>query len=313
MADLNAFAVFVAVAEAGGFTAAARELRVSKSAVSKSVSELERRLGVRLLNRTTRRLSLTEAGRRFLDGCRLALAAAEAAERDAGALAATPRGLLRVNAPVTFGLRHLSALVPEFMARYPDIAVEIDLIDRRVDLVEEGYDVAVRIGALVDSTLVARRLADNRYAVCAAPSYLAAQGRPLRPEDLAAHDCLIYSYQSSGRIWRFAGPRGRARKVRVNGSLVANNGDLLLDACRAGRGICLSPTFMCAEDLAAGRLVPVLADWTPLPGSGIYALFHESRNLVPKVRVFVDFLVEKFSPQPAWDRLPSGPADSGRA
>lgn len=300
--NLNALAVFAAVAEGDSFTAAARHLGMSKSAVSKAVSALEARLGVRLLNRTTRRLSLTEAGLRLLEGARQALAAAEDAERAVGSLAAAPRGTLRVNAPVSFGLRHVAQVLPAFMARYPDVAVHIDLFDRRVDPVEEGYDVTIRIGALADSALIARRIAPNNYVVGAAPDYLAAHGAPRRPADLRDHVCLTYSYQTTGREWTFAGSDGRALRVPVAGRLHANNGDLLLRAACAGEGIVLVPTFMCADEVASGQLVPVLADWTPMPGSAIHALFHESRNLLPKVRVFVDFLVESFGAVPEWDR-----------
>jgi len=301
-ADLNALAVFAAVAQEEGFTAAARRLRMSKSAVSKSVSALEGRLGVRLFNRTTRRLSLTEAGARLLDGARNALAMAEAAEQAVGNLAAAPRGTLRVNAPVSFGARHIADVLPEFLARYPDLAVDLDLLDRRVDPVEEGYDVTIRIGRLADSTLIARTLAPTRFVVGAAPAYLAAHGTPRTPAALREHACLSYSYQRTGREWVFAAADGRTLRVPVTGQLRANSGDLLLKVACAGEGIVLAPTFLCAEEVVAGRLVPLLTEWTPMPGGAIHALFHESRNLLPKVRVFIDFLVEHFGAVPEWDR-----------
>ncbi len=297
---LTAMAVFARVVEAGSFSKAAQELGLSKSAVSKQVGRLEDRLGVRLLNRTTRRLSLTEAGTAFYAGCRQLVADAEAAEGAVSHLASAPRGTLRVNAPMSFGLAHVAPAMPEFLGRYPELSVDLQLNDRTVNLIEEGYDMAVRVGRLPDSSLIARRLAPMRRALVASPDYLARRGRPAHPRELAEHDCLIYSYLASGREWRFQGPEGEVR-VPLKGRLEANNGDALCTAARGGAGLVLLPTFICGESLRAGRLECVLSEWTGDGGAAIHAVFPASRNLSPKVRVFVDFLAERFGSEPYWD------------
>lgn len=293
---LSGFTLFAAVVEAGSFTAAAAGLGMTKSAVSKAVSRLEARLGARLLNRTTRRLRLTEAGRSFHERCVRILAEAEEAEQAVSDLQLAPRGTLRINAPVIFGMQYLAALLPDFMVRYPDLAVEVSLNDRYVDLVEEGYDVAVRIGRLADSSLVARRLCESRHVVCAAPGYWERRGRPGRPADLAAHDCLLYSYLSTGDQWRFEGPDGPV-SVRVSGPLSSNNGDVLRVAALAGRGVVLLPLFSCWRDLAAGRLEAALAEFV-CPAGGLHAVYPPDRRPPAKVRAFVDFLVARLGRAP---------------
>jgi DNA-binding transcriptional LysR family regulator len=293
---LSGFTLFAAVVEAGSFTAAAAGLGMTKSAVSKAVSRLEARLGARLLNRTTRRLRLTEAGRSFHERCVRILAEAEEAEQAVSDLQLAPRGTLRINAPVIFGMQYLAALLPDFMVRYPDLAVEVSLNDRYVDLVEEGYDVAVRIGRLADSSLVARRLCESRHVVCAAPGYWERRGRPGRPADLAAHDCLLYSYLSTGDQWRFEGPDGPV-SVRVSGPLSSNNGDVLRVAALAGRGVVLLPLFSCGRDLAAGRLEAALAEFV-CPAGGLHAVYPPDRRPPAKVRAFVDFLVARLGRAP---------------
>jgi DNA-binding transcriptional LysR family regulator len=293
-------AIFARVVEAGSFSRAAETLGVSKSAVSKQVARLEDRLGARLLNRTTRRLSLTEAGTAFYEGCRHVVDEAEAAEAAVTHLAQAARGTLHVNAPMTFGQQHVAPAMPDFLRQYPDLAVDLQLNDRTVDLVDEGFDVAIRVGELSDSTLIARRLAPLQTVICAAPSYLAERGRPERPEDLKAHDCLIYSYLTSGRNWRFQGPEGPIR-VGVDGRLEANNGDALLSAARAGAGIAALPTFICGDDLRAGRLVALLSEWLDRSPGGVYAVYPANRNVSPKVRVFIDFLAARFGAAPYWD------------
>lgn len=297
---LSAMAVFARVVEEGSFSHAARGLGVSKSAVSKQVSRLEDRLGVRLLNRTTRQLSLTEAGTAFHEHCRQLVADAEAAESAVSHLAAAPRGTLRVNAPMSFGQLHVAPALPDFLAAYPELSVEMQLSDRTVDLIEEGFDLAIRIGQLRDSSLIARRLAPMHRVVCAAPAYLEARGRPQHPRELKDHECLIYSYLSSGREWHFHGPEGELR-VPVQGRLEVNNGDALLAAARQGFGVVMLPTFLAAGDLKAGRLEPVLQDWCEREAGGIHAVFPASRNLSPKVRVFVDFLARRFSGELDWE------------
>jgi len=299
MARLDEMGVFAAVVESGGFSAAARSLGLSKSAVSKQVGRLEDRLGVRLLNRTTRRLSLTEAGTAFYAACRRVLDEAETAERAVSNLASAPRGLLKLNAPMSFGFLHLSGAIPAFHARYPQITVAAAMNDRFVDLVEEGYDVALRIGALQDSSLIARRLAPCRNVLCASPDYLAHHGRPHRPEDLAGHACLLYANAANPHEWVMNGPDGR-QAVAVDGPLIANNGDVLCGAALGGMGITRLPTFIVGAHLRDGRLEVVLPDH-PVPEQGIHAVYPHNRNLSVKVRVFVDFLAERFGPEPYWD------------
>ncbi len=296
---LAGMAVFARVVDAGGVSAAARDLRLSKSAVSKQLAALEDRLGARLLQRTTRRMSLTEAGAGFLEHCRRVVAEAEAAESAVGALLAEPRGVLRVNAPMSFGTMHLAAAIPDFMARYPQVTVDLTLNDRMVDLLDEGYDVAVRIARLADSSLVARKLAPARRVMVAAPSYLDRKGRPAVLADLAEHDVLAYSYVSAAEEWRFLGPNGE-ESVRLEGRLRANNGDILLAACLAGSGIAALPTFLSGPSLRAGSLVRVLPEYESVP-FGIYAVWPTARHLSAKVRAFVDFLAERFGPVPYWE------------
>jgi len=297
---LAAMAAFAKVVELNGFSAAARDLGLSKSAVSKLVACLEDEMGARLLNRTTRRLSLTEPGLAFYEGAQRMLAEADAAEVAVTHLATAARGVLRVNAPMSFGVRHVGPALPGFLSEYPELAVELDLNDRVVDLVEEGYDVAVRIVRMADSSLIARRLAPSRNILCASPAYLARHGTPLRPEDLAAHECLIYSYQAVGDRWRFQGPGGE-RQVRISGRLRANNGDALLQAALGGEGIVMSPSFICGDDVRAGRLIQLMPEWNRRGDVDVCAVFPASRNLSPKVRVFIDFLAGRFGDRPYWD------------
>ena len=300
MDHLSAMAVFARVVEMESFSGAARDLGLSKSAVSKRVGRLEDRMGLRLLNRTTRRLSLTEAGAAFYQGCRRVVAEAEAAERAVTRLASAPRGRLKINAPMSFGVRHLAPALPDFMARYPELTVDLALNDRLVDLVEEGFDVAVRVARLEDSSLIARRLAANRLVLCAAPSYLRAHGAPRAVEDLKGHECLLYSYLAAGDVWRLCGPGGE-RRQRVTGRLRINNGDALLAVALGGLGVALLPCFICGEDVRAGRLIRVLPEWSGPADTAIAAVYPASRNLSPKVRVFVDFLAERFGGTPYWD------------
>lgn len=286
-------AIFARVVDAGSFSAAAADLGLSKSAVSKAVARLEDRLGSRLLNRTTRKLSLTEAGALYYDGCRRMLSEAETADQAVTRLATAPRGRLRVNAPMSFGTLHVAPCLPDFLARFPDLDIDLTLEDRPVDLVKEGYDLAVRIGSLPDSSLVAQRLGPNRRLLCAAPGYLAEQGAPARPEALVDHACLIYSYASEGPLWRFRSAEGEVQ-LRLSGRLRINNGDALRAAALAGGGIALLPSFLVGDDLRAGRLLRVLPDWQDAYEAAIHAVYPASRNLSPKVRAFVDFLAERF-------------------
>ncbi|HYD64068.1 LysR family transcriptional regulator [Azospirillum sp.] len=299
MDRLDDMLAFIKVVDTRSFTAAADRLNLSKSVVSRRISELENRLGARLLNRTTRKLSLTEVGQAFYERCTRILADLEEAERAVTDLHAAPRGRLKVNAPLSFGLLHLAPAIAAFMERYPDIEIDIDLNDRYVDLIDEGYDVAVRIGRLRDSSLIARRLAPNRRVVCASPAYLERHGTPQVPEDLANHHCLLYTNVPLAEQWQFR-VNGETRTVRVSGTLFANNGDILLSAAVAGRGIIVSPTFLAGPALAAGQLRCLLFDCM-VTESAVYAVYPQNRHLSPKVRAFVDFLASRFGPEPYWD------------
>jgi DNA-binding transcriptional LysR family regulator len=295
---LTGMAVFARVVEAHSFTAAARQLGMSKSAVSKAVAGLEDRLGARLLNRTTRRLSLTEVGRAFYERSARVVAEAEEAELAVTRLQGAPRGTLRVSAPVSFGILHLGPALPRFMERYPEVRLDIDFADRFVDLLDEGYDLAVRIGNLPDSSLVARRLAESRFVVCAAPGYWDRRGRPERPQDLAGHGCVTYAYHATPAEWAFDGPEGRIA-VRVDGALRSNNGDVARQVALAGLAVVRLPAFIVGPDLAAGRLEAVLIDYEPSP-VGVFAVYPHNRHLSAKVRAFVDFLVERFGRERVW-------------
>jgi DNA-binding transcriptional LysR family regulator len=303
MDRLGEMTVFVRVVELRSFSAAAARLGMSKSAVSRRVTELEQRLGARLINRTTRKISLTEVGQAFHARCLQILADIEEAEGAASALGANPRGLLRVTGPVSFGTLHLAPAIPAFLARYPEIELELDLSDRFVDLVEDGYDVAVRIGRLRDSSLVARRLCAARRLTVASPDYLARRGTPQRPDDLAGHDCLLYTNAPLAEQWAYATAPDAAetRPVRVHGPLRSNNGDLLRDAAVAGRGIAVLPSFIVWREVEQGRLVPLLGSFETLP-TVVHAAYPASRHLSSKVRVFVDFLAERFGAEPYWER-----------
>ncbi|MDJ0609637.1 MAG: LysR family transcriptional regulator [Kiloniellales bacterium] len=300
MDHLVDMALFARVAELESFSGAARDLGLSKSAVSKRIARLEDRLGLRLLNRTTRRLSLTEAGTAFYDGCRRVVAEAEAASEAVSHLATAPRGTLRVNAPMSFGMLHVAPCLADFMARYPELKVEMVFNDRMVDLVEEGFDVGIRITPLPDSSVISRRLAPARLVVAAAPSYLAAKGWPETPDDLTRHEALLYAYRSGGDRFAFASPGGR-RTISLEGRLRANNGEALATAAVGGLGIAIQPSFILAEALRAGLLEPLLTDWT-IDHPDVHAVYPASRNLSPKVRVFVDFLAERFGDTPYWER-----------
>ncbi len=291
---------FVAVVNGGSFANAARKLGLSRAMATKHIQTLEERLGARLLNRTTRRLALTEAGRAFHARAERILADLEEAEGAVGDAQALPKGLLRVAAPMSFGVQHLSPAIAEFMCECPEMAIDLSLNDRVIDLIDEGVDVAVRIGRLADSSLIAKRLATARFAVAASPAYLARKGTPKLPEDLVRHDCLEYTLSSRGSDWAFVGPGGETRVVRAAGPLKANNGEVLLAAAIAGRGVVSLPTFLIGPTLAAGKLVPLFGgDWRP-EEIAISAVYPPTRHLSAKVRSFVDFLVMRFAGTTDW-------------
>lgn len=292
-------AIFAAVVESKSFTGAARRLGLSKAAVSKQVSRLEDRLGARLLNRTTRRLSLTEVGAAFYERCARIVTEAEEAELAVTRLNETPRGTLRMDVPVDFGIAYLVPLLPTFMLANPELKVDISFNDRFVDLVDEGYDLAVRIGQLPDSSLIARKVAESAAVICAAPGYWDRHGRPSHPSELAEHNCFAYSYLATGNEWRLTGKEGEIA-VRVSGCLRANNGNALRQAAVAGLGVVATPVFMACDDLRAGRLEQVLRDYMP-PRRGIHVVYPHNRHLSAKVRAFVDFLADAMDPAPWHD------------
>lgn len=299
--SLTAMVGFARVVDEGSFSRAAERLGVSKSTISKQVARLEDRLGTRLLNRSTRRLALTEAGTRLYERCQRIIAEAEAAEAEAGSLQTEPSGLLRVSTGVSFGQLHLARCLPALLERHPGLSVELVLNDRVVDLVEEGYDVALRIGDLADSALIARRLSPVRRVLAAAPSYLARRGTPALPRDLAAqgHDCLGYSYSAGGCEWVLHGPDG-AHRHRFKPRVLANNGDSLAAMAAAGLGIVQMPTFILDRGLRSGALAVVLPEFEPPPIS-LYAVYPPGRPLAAKVRAFIDFAVASFTDRPYWD------------
>ncbi|HEY9464125.1 MAG TPA: LysR family transcriptional regulator, partial [Vicinamibacterales bacterium] len=262
---------------------------------------LEEKLGARLLNRTTRRLSLTEAGSELYGRSVRALAEIENAELEVARFQTEPRGLLRVSAPMSFGILHLGPAIQSFLTRFPGVTLELNMDDRQVDLVEEGFDVAVRIGRLQDSNLIARKIAPVRQVLCASPDYLAQRGEPERPEDLLEHRCILYSLLSAPREWRLTGPDGELHTVPINGSMQSNNGLVNRAAALAGGGIVLLPTFYLGEQLRSGALKPVLCKFKPQE-LAVYAVYPERRNLMPKVRAFVDFLATTFGPEPPWEQ-----------
>jgi DNA-binding transcriptional LysR family regulator len=301
MQNLTDIAIFVKVVELASFTAAADALGMSQPVVSKAVTRLEEKLGARLLNRTTRRLSLTEAGSELYGRSVRALAEIENAELEVARFQTEPRGLLRVSAPMSFSILQLGPELQSFLTRFPGVTLELHLDDRQVDLVEEGFDVAVRIGRLQDSNLIARKIAPCRQVLCASPAYLAQRGEPERPEDLLEHSCILYSLVSAPREWRLVGADGELHTVPINGSMQSNNGLVNRAAALAGGGIVLLPTFYLAEQLRSGALKPVLCKFKPQE-LAVYAVYPERRNLMPKVRSFVDFLATTFGPEPPWEQ-----------
>lgn len=301
MQNLTDIAIFVKVVELSSFTAAAEALGMSQPVVSKAVTRLEEKLGARLLNRTTRRLSLTEAGSELYGRSVRALAEIENAELEVARFQTEPRGMLRVSAPMSFSILHLGPALQGFLTRYPGVTLELSLDDRQVDLVEEGFDVAVRIGRLQDSNLIARKIAPCRQVLCASPAYLAQRGEPERPEDLLEHSCVLYSLLSTPREWRLVDADGELHTVPINGAVQSNNGLVNRAVALAGGGIVLLPTFYLGEQLRSGALKPVLCKFKPQE-LAVYAVYPERRNLMPKVRAFVDFLATTFGPEPPWEQ-----------
>ena len=291
MDPISDVAVFVRVVDAGSFTRAADALDISKAAVSKSIGRLEQRLGARLLNRTTRKLTLTEAGDAYYRRSAAALAELNDAEQQISELSHTPRGLLRITAPTYLGSATLAPLLREFLKRYPEVSLDLNLNDQYVDLVQERFDVAVRISTLTDSTLVSRRLAPCPIRIVASPAYLKRHGAPKAPADLRQHQCLMYSVSRTPNEWRLRAPNGRWVAVEIHGAIRCNNDFVLKQAALDGLGIAHFPSFFVEREIADGKLVPILKDCDG-PAYFIQAVYASRHHLPSKVRVFVDFLVE---------------------
>jgi DNA-binding transcriptional LysR family regulator len=286
--------VFAQVVESGAFARAAERLGLSTSAVSRHVADLEAHLAARLLQRTTRRLSLTESGRLFYERCVQLLADVEEAEQEVARTVAAPRGTIRLTTSINFGMRHITPAIAAFVTRNPEVKFDVSLSDRVVDLVEEGFDLAIRIGGPGAGHVVARRLAETHLVMAASPDYLARRGTPATPADLSQHNCLTYEYVAARGRWRLLDAAGREHSVQIAGSVHSNNGDLLAEAAARGIGILYEPAFIVGPEIRAGRLVPLLTDYhsPPLP---IYAVYPSRKHLSAKVRAFVNFLAARFA------------------
>ena len=300
-ADIEAL---IAIVESGSFSAAADRLGIAKSALSRRISLLEKRLDARLLNRTTRRLSLTDAGRAFYERAVRLLHDLEEAEQQVSSEHATLSGRLKVAAPLSFGLLHLKPLINAFLHDHAGVQIELDLNDRQIDLVEEGFDMAIRIGRLADSTLIARRLTNINRVTVASPDYLKARGTPIHPGDLADHSGLRYTNISRRDAWTFKNKQGETISVNIPERFSTNNGLMLADAVEAGLGIASLPTFEVYETVAAKRLVPILTDWR-YSDIGLYLVYPPGRFLAARARTFSDVLAARFGGQPFWDECMS--------
>jgi DNA-binding transcriptional LysR family regulator len=297
MDRMTSMATFVKVVESGGFSAAARALGISPSMVTTHVRALEERLAVRLLNRSTRKVSLTEAGHAYYERCLQILTDVEEAERIAEALQSTPRGTLRLNTSVAIP-PFLAPVIAEFASLFPEVSVNLAMTDRMVDLVEEGFDLAVRNMSVPDSSLIARCVATYRFVICGSPDYLAARGVPREPADLVHHNCLIYSHSAWGNEWHFSGPEGE-QSVAVVGNLQANSDNALRLAAVHGQGLALAPSFLLVDEIKSGRLVPVLTEFLQTDHA-VNAIYPHRRHLSAKVRSFIDLLARRFRDDPAW-------------
>lgn len=298
MDRLTSLTVFVRVVDKRGFSAAARHLNMSATMVSSHVRSLEDRLGVRLLHRTTRKVSLTEIGKAYYERCTQILAEIEEADRIAGALQSTPRGTLRLYTG-THIVRLIAPVVAEFLALYPQVSIDLTIGERMVDLLEEGFDLAIRPLPPPDSSLIVRRLTPWRPILCCSPAYIETHAAPRRPQDLARHNCLRYAFYPFGDEWRFIGPTGEPVSVRVAGNLLTNSAETLRTVALSGQGLFLAPSFVAAEDLRAGRLIRVLEDYDPVEFV-INAVYPHRRHLSAKVRCFIDLLAQRLAEHRKW-------------
>ncbi|MBO6853053.1 MAG: LysR family transcriptional regulator [Marivivens sp.] len=294
MDRLTEMEAFATVVDQGGFTDAARKMGISKSAVSKHVSALEARLGARLLNRTTRRVSPTEIGLAYYDRARRVLNDAGEADALVTSMQSAPSGLLRISVATDFGVNHLSPVLGEFLKEFPDITVNMVLNNRYVELISEGFDMAVRIGELEDSTLRARKLTETSLRMIGSPAYFQRHGRPIKIDDLNDHKLLHYSNQANAAVWKLTAPSGEKRQIRTSGSLTVNDGQSLLNACIGGLGIAYLPSFLYADALEKGLVEEAIPD-LPEERQGIYAVYPPGRFTQPKVRAFIDFLAHSFA------------------
>jgi DNA-binding transcriptional LysR family regulator len=307
--DLRGMEIFARVVEAKSFSEAAERLGVSKSVISKRVTQLEQSIGARLLNRTTRRLSLTEVGIAFYERCAHIIAEANEAELVAARLNSQPCGLLKVSAPVSFGVLHIAPALGEFCALYPELSVELSLNDRAPDLAEDGFDVSICISSAPQSNLVARRLAPIKRQICGSPAYLKRRGIPQHPDELQAHNCLVFTYSALSQVWPLKSAGGDI-EIPITGTLRVNNENALRQAALAGLGLALLPTFISGRDLQTGALQSVLRDYAA-PQDSVYITYLPSRHLTRKVRAFVDFLAPRLGPIPYWDKQAQGPDGAG--
>jgi DNA-binding transcriptional LysR family regulator len=300
MDKINSLRAFVKVVELGSFSEAGRTLRLSRSAISKYVSELEQDLGVQLLNRTTRHASATENGQAYFERALTILADLDAADQAVAQAQSTPRGLLRVNAPMSFGTLQLGPAIADFMAQCPELQIQLVLSDDQVDPMQGGFDVTLRIADLESSSLIARKIVAIERVVCASPDYLKQHGTPKLPEDLRNHALLTYGFLLTGNQWKLTGKNGDDHWIQPSWTLCVNNAEVLRDAAVKGRGVALLPTFIAGDALRAGELRIVLAAYKAPPLT-LYAIYPPTRHLAVKVRLFIDFLVARFSGVPSWD------------
>lgn len=300
--ELSDVAAFVCVVKTGSFTAAAERLNTSKSVISKYITRLEARLGVKLLARTTRRLTLTEIGRTFYEGAQQGLEAIDNAEEAVSFLQGKPRGTIKINAPLSFGALHIAPALAEFIHNYPEMQVDLRFEDRKIDMIKDGFDLTVRVTHQLEGNLIARRIAPCHHVLVAAPSYLAKYRTPKEPEDLTAHNVITYQYQQSPWEWEFTAAKSKPIRVTVNGSVQMNNSLAIREAVLAGVGISRMPTFAVGEDIKSGRLIQLLPKYSLLEHS-IYLVFPNRHHMAPKTRAFIDYMVKRMEGKPSWDNF----------